>query len=252
MQLVRRALGVLRVVAEAEDGVCLKDLVDRLDIPLSSMHRLVAVLADSKCLTRSPTNRRYFLGPAAARFLDEEHPQQTLTPPHPAVIELRRRTGEAVLVTELLGGHAVCTTFLPGARPVGMFAQFGQRIPWHADASARVLLADQTPTVAHRMLLQQPLIPFTRTTPSNVEAVMRRLAPITQRGYDTSESELDEGLFVVGAPIRLPIGRVRAAVSVAMPSTRLLSDDHREDIIQTVLVSAAEMSSHFGYAELAA
>ncbi|MFG2348669.1 IclR family transcriptional regulator [Streptomyces phaeochromogenes] len=252
MRLVRRALGVLRVVAEIEDGVSLKELVTRLDIPLSSMHRLVAVLEDNKCLTRSPTNRRYFLGPAAARFLDEEHLQHTLSTPHPAIRELRRRMGEAVFVTELLGGHAVCTTLLQGARPIGLFAQFGQRIPWHADASARVLLANQTPTAARRMLLQQSLISFTRHTPRSVEAVMERLALVRERGYDTSESELDEGLFVVSAPIRLSTGRVRASVALAIPSARLLSAEHRQDVVRMVLASVAEMSSDFGYVDLAA
>ncbi len=252
MRLVRRALGVLCTIAEAEDGVSLKDLVNRLDIPLSSMHRLVAVLEDNKCLTRSPTNRRYFLGPGAARFLDEEHLQQTLSTPHPATRELRRRTGEAVFVTEPLGGHAVCTMFLQGARPIGLFARFGQRIPWHADASARVLLADQTPASARRMLLQQSLISFTRHTPRSVEAVMEHLVLVRERGYDTSESELDEGLFVVGAPIRLSTGRVRAAVAVAVPSARLPSEEHRQDVVRTVLASVADMSSHFGYVDLAA
>ncbi|MFD7244525.1 IclR family transcriptional regulator [Streptomyces massasporeus] len=252
MQLVKRALSVLRAVADAEEGIALKDLVRQLDIPLSSMHRLVAVLEENRCLSRSPSNRRYFLGPAAVRFADEDHLRRALTRPHQALEELRRRTGGTVYVTELLGGHTVCTTLLKGVRPTGLFAEFGQRMPLHADPSARVLLAHLSEPVARRMLMQQPLISFTKGTPRTVDAVMERVRRIREGGYDTAESELDQGVFVVAAPIRLSTGRVRAAVALAAPTVTATSDQDRRDLVTAVLASVAEMSSDLGYVQRAA
>ncbi|MFD4794896.1 MULTISPECIES: IclR family transcriptional regulator [Streptomyces] len=252
MQLVKRALGVLRIVADSDGGVTLRELATQLDIPLSSMHRLIAVLEESKCLGRSSANRTYFLGPAARRFVADNHMAQPLSSPHPTVGELWRKTGGTVSVTELLGEQAVCTMVLQSDRPLRLFTQYGQSMPMHAAACARVLLADQPETLARRVLRRQPLTSFTRNTPGTVESVCARFEKIRRCGYETSLAELDEGVFVAAAPVRFSTGRTRAAVAVTVPLTAVLTETSRRALIETVVEAAAEVSLDLGYVSLAA
>jgi IclR family acetate operon transcriptional repressor len=247
MQVVRRALGVLRVVSAAEGGATLKDLAKQLDVPLSSMHRLTSVLEANGWLARSPTNHRYFLGPSAAHLAGEERAEPPLTYPHSVVRELRGRTGETVFITEILADQVVCTALTEASRPTALFARFGQPMPLHAASSARVLLAYQSEAVAGRMLSGQPLVRFTRTTPRSVDDVMERLRLIRLRGYDTSDGHINDDVFVAAAPVRRSTGHVRAGLALAVPIDRLSSPDDRRDMIDAVVLAAADMSSDLGY-----
>ncbi|WP_371535032.1 IclR family transcriptional regulator [Streptomyces sp. NBC_00466] len=246
MQVARRALAALRALSTAEDGITLTDLADQIDIPFSTMHRLATVLEEYGWLSRSPTNRRFFLGPAASQLAGEERPEPPLTRPHDAVQELQKRTGESVFVTELIGEHVLCTALAEASRPTPLFAQLGQSMPLHAASSARVILAYQSDEVVLRMLAGQPLVAFTRATPRTVDGVLKRLRLIRLRGYDTSDAHIDD-VFVAAAPVRLSTRRVRAGLAVAVPFARLPSDSHSHVLTEAVLEAAAAMSSDLGY-----
>lgn len=248
MQVVRRALGVLRAISATEGGATLKDLAEQLGVPLSSMHRLTSVLEANGWLARSPTNHRYFLGPSAVRLASEELAEPPLMHPHSVVQDLCGRTGETVFITEILAEQVVCTALTEGSRPTALFARFGQTMPLHAAASARVLLAYQSEAVARRLLAGQPLVPFTRTTPRSVDAVLERLRLIRLRGYDTSDGHINDDAFVVAAPVRRSTGHVRAGLALAVPTDRLASTEDRGDVLEAVLLAAVDMSSDLGYA----
>ncbi|MDI5940240.1 helix-turn-helix domain-containing protein, partial [Micromonospora sp. DH15] len=64
MQPVVRALQVLQALSGRPDGMTLQELHLALDIPLGSMHRILAVLREQRFVSRSPIDLRYFLGPA--------------------------------------------------------------------------------------------------------------------------------------------------------------------------------------------
>lgn len=248
MQPVVRALGVLRVLAAESGGLTLQELCDVLDVPPGSMHRLLAVLSAEQFVSRSPTNRRYFLGPAARQLAETTTPRHTLlVSPHPALQEAAERSGETVFLTELVGDRAVCVALVEGRHPLRLFVRIGQDMPLHAAASARTLLADRADDEARRMLAARPLTAYTRATPTNVEQVLTHLAEVRTRGYDVCDDELDRGVWAVSAPVRMSTGRVCASVTLAAPGDRLAGPPAREDARDLVLRSAAAMSADLGY-----
>jgi IclR family acetate operon transcriptional repressor len=248
MQVVVRALAVLRALAPCPGGLSLAMLSEQLGVPTGSMHRMLAVLEREQFVTRSPSNRRYFLGPAARQLAEENATRQAaLVTPHPALTEAAAASGETVFITELVGDRAVCVALVESRRPLRMFVRIGQDMPLHAASSARTLLAYRDPEEARLLLAGRPLTAYTDETPTTLDAVIEHLVIIRARGYDLCDDELDRGVWAVAAPVRASTGRVVASVALAAPSHRVATAGQRAAARAVVCDAAAAMAADLGW-----
>lgn len=249
MQVVVRALSVLRVLSGERRGLTMGEIAERLDVPLASMHRVLGVLRDERFVTRSPSNRRYFLGPAARELAGNDASRESpLVKPHEAVAVASRVTGETVFLSELVGGMVVCLALAESRHPLRLFVRVGQEMPLHAAAAARVLLAGLTSIEARNLLERHaPLTHFTDETPVTVDQVIDHLSLIRTRGFDVCSSELDENVWAVAAPVRSSIDEVVASVTLAAPLHRIDHAAAQMRARDAVLAAAATMSADLGW-----
>ncbi|GAA3229146.1 IclR family transcriptional regulator [Nonomuraea helvata] len=252
MQLIVRALNVLQAVSRSQEGMTLQELVVALDIPLASMHRLLAVLEEQRFLSRSPTNRRYFLGAEARALIEHGNERNpSLVPPHPELSALADQSGETVFLTEIFEDRAVCTALVEGRHPLRLFVRIGQEMPLHAAAAARAILAFLDDQLTLQLLESRPLTPFTEETPRTPPEVMERLAAIRARGYDTCDDELDRGVWAVSSPVRMSTGKVCASVTLAAPARRSERAEQRQAFRGLVIQGAQRISEDLGFVETA-
>lgn len=248
MQVVIRALDVLKVLSRAPKGLTLGEISDRLDLPVASAHRTAAVLEEQRFITRSSSNRRYFLGPAIRELVQSDYSRESpLVTAHRAVSEASRRTGETVFLCEFAGDKVVCLALSESKYPLRLYVRVGQTMPLHAAAAARALLAWQPQDRIQKLLAGTELTAYTADTPSTVNAVVDHLAEIRLRGYDVSESELDENVWAVSAPVRSSTGEVLASITLAAPSQRMTEESHRSDAVNVIRAAAAEMAADLGW-----
>ncbi|MQA02476.1 MAG: helix-turn-helix domain-containing protein [Streptosporangiales bacterium] len=248
MQPVVRALAVLRSLAPNPNGLTLAELAERLEVPAGSMHRVLAVLEREQFVSRSPSNRRYFLGPAARQLADENaRGHALLVSPHPALATAARASGETVFLTELVGDRAVCVSLVESVHPLRMFVRIGQDMPLHAAASARTLLAHLSEEDARRLLGPGPFRAYTDDTMTDADAVVEHLTVVRARGYDVCDDELDRGVWAVSMPVRASTGRVAASVSLAAPAYRVAEPADRERMRALLAEAADAMSADLGW-----
>jgi DNA-binding IclR family transcriptional regulator len=248
MQPVARALSILRLLSTAQRGLTLADIAARLGLPGATAHRLVAVLQSEQFVTRSATNRRYFLGPGARELYQVEQPRESpLVTPHAAIGRAREATGETVFLSEIVGDRVVCLALVESHHPLRLFVRIGQEMPLHAAASARVLLAYRSAAEVRRMLNATSFTQFTADTPRNADDVLTRLLTIRERGWDVCESELDDNVWAVSAPVRCSTDAVTASVTMAAPAQRMNTSDKRARAREAVLAAAAEMAADLGW-----
>ncbi|MQA80072.1 MAG: helix-turn-helix domain-containing protein [Streptosporangiales bacterium] len=248
MQPVVRALAVLRSLAPTPNGLTLAQLAGSLDVPVGSMHRLLAVLEREEFVTRSPSNRRYFLGPGARQLAEESSRMNALlVTPHPALTGAADASGETVFLTELVGDRAVCVSLVESVHALRMFVRIGQDLPLHAAAAARTLLAYATEDHVRRLLGSRPLHAYTDDTLTDVDAVVGHLAVVRERGYDVCDDELDRGVWAVSMPVRTSTGRVAASVTLAAPAYRVADVAERDRMRGLVRDAADAMSADLGH-----
>ncbi|MFJ6661866.1 IclR family transcriptional regulator [Streptomyces sp. NPDC091377] len=240
---------ILRVIAAQLRGMSLQQLHEELGIPIGSLHRVMAALVEERYVTRSPSNRRYFLGPAFTELSTMAIASQgTAVSPPRAMEEAARESGETVFLTELIGTRLLCVALVEGVHPLRLFVRVGQDMPPHAAASARSILAYQTPESVAMVLRAQELTAYTTDTPHTVEHVTAHLVQVRMQGFDVCENELDDNVWAVSAPVFGSTGQTTSSITLAAAGQRMRDPLARARATETTLRAARTLSIERGYA----
>ncbi len=138
VQSLLRGLDILQAVGEAEDGLRLNDLSERLKLNATTIHNLARTLAARNFLEKQ--GPRYRLGPAVSELASLAGGRELLTWAEAALTQLAATLPKAVLTfSRLTGGEIVVTRRLSPDRPGLM--QRPQQIFFHPYANASGLAA---------------------------------------------------------------------------------------------------------------
>ena len=161
--VARRTLAILGAFDLTHPRLSLSELGRRTGLPLATTYRLATELVVWGALDRDETGS-YGIG---QRLWETGRPAPIATSLRvlalPFLQELQVRTGENVqlAVRDEYGGLYVEKLF--GHRSVPIFARVGTRIPMHATAIGKMLLATADPSFVEAHT-SQPLVRFTRYT----------------------------------------------------------------------------------------
>ncbi len=244
---VTRALTVLSHLSAHPSGQPMKNIHTDLGIPFATLHRLLGVLEERGWVVRSATTKRYRLGPAALRLSYVEPGASTIIEPPQELRRASATLGETVFLTQLYDTRVICVSLVEGAHPLRLFVRAGQEMPLHAAASARAILAYQDPSFTEHLLTSSRRDSFTPGTIREVNEVIDHLSTVRQRAFDVCDSELDNDVWAVSAPIFRANGRVDSAVTMAAAGARVVSVDARAKAAAAVLSAARELSTQAGY-----
>jgi DNA-binding IclR family transcriptional regulator len=235
-----RALDVLEALSAGP--ATLSGLARLLDIPKSSLHGLMRTLTDRGWVTATQDGGRFRLGLRAlqvgTRFVDED---ELVAHVAPSLDRLAAATGETVQQARLDGDRIVYLAKRDTTHPVRIISSIGTRLPAHATALGKALLAARDDDVV-RTLLRPPLSPLTASTLVDVDQVLADLGRIRERGWSYDDGEAADGLrcfaVVVPAERRDPPSD---AVSVSVPSFRL-EKHHEQRIVESLLQEQSRLS----------
>jgi DNA-binding IclR family transcriptional regulator len=245
VQSVDRALSVLDLLARrGEVGVT--DLAADLGVHKSTAFRLVTALERGQLVEQVGDRGKYRLGLGILRLAAATTARLDVTRESQPVCErLAQELGETVNVAILDEGSAMNVLQEFGTAAVGSRNWIGQRTPLHATSSGKVLLAFADETL-RKAVLSGPLERHTELTVTDPDELRRQLDQAIQRGWASTDDELELGLAAVAAPIRNGGGRVIAAVSVSGPSYRLGAQAFPQAAAR-LIEGAAEISTRLGY-----
>ncbi len=247
MQPVVRALNVLMALAQHHGGMSLHELANALELPPSTVHRIVSVLEAEGYVLRTPTGRRFLLGRKVRALVAGTSSNYLQRAAQVELTRLNRSTQETVFVTEFIGSDVVCIAFLPGTRPLRLFVSLGTVLPLHAAASARIMLASLDDIEVRSKLTDYEFTAWTPRTIANEKALLLHLQKVRARGYDIDDDEMNDAAWAVAAPLRDLTGQVRAAVAVVAPVIHVLEPKRRDVLREEVLKTAAAVSVELGY-----
>lgn len=225
VESVRHALRILHTfVEDAHWEQSADEIGQRLGLNKSRVFRLLWTLESEGYVRQDPHTKRYRLslkllefGAALARQLDLARTAA------PLLAELTRQTGETSYVYALDGLEAVTVAKQECSQPMRIAAEIGRRDTLEVGAACNLLLAYQPPEVIDQVL-GSVVRRRTDRTVTEPGALRAKLAEIRRRGYHLSQSEDQEGVDAIAAPIRDSTGQVIAAVAIAGPSVRFTPD----------------------------
>lgn len=221
---VDRALRILTEISGASRGLSLDDLSGRLEVPKSSLHRLLAALKYRRFVTQPEPGGPYLLGTemlaTSFRFCDTLD-LRTLV--HPYLAQLARQLNETVHMAVLDGPEVVYHDKIESSHSIKLSSVIGGRNPAHATGVGKALLAWTYPTdEAIRAWAAQwgPLVARTPRTITSPGKLAGQLTAVRRQGYAVDIEENKAGVRCAAVPVFVGHAVPAAAVSTTLLGTK--------------------------------
>jgi IclR family acetate operon transcriptional repressor len=226
VQAVERALRLLQALADDDSDRTrgIAELAEATGLTPPTVHRLMATLMAHGFVRQELSSRRYVLGPAVIR-LGSRAIQLLGGWVRPYLVKVADATGESVDFALLEEGQVVYLAHVASPRHrMRMVTEVGLRLPPHATASGKVLLAGLSPERLDDVLERNGLPRRTEFTITDESRLRRELEAIAEQGFAVDEAEDELGVVCIAIPIRLA-GAVVAAMSTSAPAGRVAGMD---------------------------
>ncbi len=218
VQVIARAADVLRALEGNDQGLSLGQLARQLNLPKSTVQRIVAALDRENFVIAASPQAGVRLGPALVRIARSVR-CGLVDIARPCLEELAQKTGETVDLALLKGAEAVFMDHIEGAHRLRAVSATGVSFPLHCSANGKAMLSALSDPVLAKMKKQIHLTRFTPNSLSSWRQLLGEIEKIRETGiaYDLEEHTL--GISAVGTPIIGPEGEI-AAISIPTPSVR--------------------------------
>ncbi len=232
VQSVERAFVVLRAVATGPAGI--SEVARRVDLPTSTVARLLGTLEALGAVSRAGDRATYRVGPTVADLAAAAEPSAGLVVIARAFLaELVARVGETAGLSVLDDGHVLYLDHVECTNEVQVRDWTGTRLPLHVVSSGLVLLAHLEPERIEAWL-ERPRDSFTTRTVTDPAALRARLDAVRRDGSVWTTEEFHEGITSVAAPVLSSTGGVIAALHCHGPSYRFPPQARQDEIAALV------------------
>lgn len=239
-QAVERALALLRVLEQGPDTLPLTDLAEQAGLSASTTHRLVRALVDAGILRQDPRTEQYGLGPRLVALGQRAEATLGLAGVRPTLEQLAVDTGESVNLGVLDGAEVVVLLCIPSAQRLRFDQAAGSRVPAHASAMGKSLLAFTADLTATIDALPE-LAALTGHSITSREGLRAALDAVRADGWSINDEEREAGVRTVAAPVIGPDGTARAAIAVQGPTVRM-TEERLPELAAAVRAAAAAVA----------
>jgi IclR family acetate operon transcriptional repressor len=212
-----RGLDILELFAGDSPELTQTEISERLGLPVPTVHRLVKLLMERGWLVRDGASRRLRLGLGAARLLPAVRLPDIARDPLRAMAE---RSGETVNLATLDGSEVLYLVSETGSNLLTLRSHVGLRLPVHATALGKCLLAQLDDQDARRVAGSEPYPARTPRTITSWHKLRAQLERVRRDGVAYSREEYELGLHSIAVPLAWVDGDGPVAVNVSLPSSR--------------------------------
>lgn len=217
IQVMSRAVSILRELEAERDGLTIGDISERLGLARTTVQRIAAALLEEKLLMPGGARGRVKLGPLLVR-LGTNARLDMMAIAEPVMVALCRELGETVDLSVLSGTSALFIGQVPGRKRLSAVSHVGERFPLHSTANGKAMLCALKPAQRQKLLGRtlERETPATITDPHQLEAAIAE-AQRAKVAFDREEHTL--GVSAVGTWFTDTSGQVYA-LSLPVPSVR--------------------------------
>ncbi|MDQ2052525.1 IclR family transcriptional regulator [Natronolimnohabitans sp. A-GB9] len=229
-----------------QDGSCLSEIAAELDLAKSTVHRHLSTLKDLEYVIQEGdvyrTGLRFLAIGEQTRTRRSEYQlaQEKVTALASETEEraqfITEEYGRGVYIFREIGEHAVQTD-----------SEIGKRIPIHATAAGKAILASLSDNRVNEILEQRGLPSLTKHTITDKSGLLEELDEIRERGYSINDQENTNGLRAIGVPVEYENGEPLGALSVSGPTHRFQGTLFEQTLPNLLLGTANELELNIQY-----
>eukprot|EP01037_Dinobryon_pediforme_P022504 gene22504-23687_t len=218
VQVIERAVAILRALKNQETGLSLGQIAERVDLPRSTVQRLVDALKAEQMVIAASPDGGIRLGPEI-QSLAENGRLDVVDFCRPHLVALSRQTGETVDLAVLKGDRLVFIDQVIGEQRLRAVSFVGDTFPLTTTANGKAALAlfpdKQVTDVLKREKTKRP-----------VAEILREMADVRANGVAFDLEEHSTGIKAVGTAFRDRGGAIYA-ISIPVPAARFEAQKQR-------------------------
>jgi len=244
-----RCLGIIELLADGAGAMPLGEIAERLDLPKSGTHRLLATLVELGWAEQDAETGFYRLTMRLA-VLGQRFYAATGIPDvcQPLLDRLARDCREFARLAVVDGDSLVWVAHAQGAVGGLLYqpALASNTVPLYATASGKAWLSTLPADAAVQIVARnggfQAADRYGPNAVRTIDALMRELDGAARRGYGLAVNEAEPGVTALATTIRAEkSGAVLGTVSIAGPSLRM-TKARIQELAPLVIRSASDLS----------
>ena len=220
---IDKALTILACFLPYNKEMGTVEISQRLGLHKATASRILQTLVRHGFLSQNKETKKFLLGYTVvqlARAIGQSVKADLIPIAKPFIDSLRAELKETVTLEVRSGGSIFMAYIAEGPQLLALAGNIGERVPAHAAAGAKAIVAFSSPDM-RRALLGLELERFTKNTITNPAAFARELEKIKKEGIAFDLEEVVEGTCAIGAPVFNHEVEPVGAVVVAAPRQRM-------------------------------
>lgn len=222
VQSVERAVRLLTALAQSEGGYRLTDLARRTGLSLTTAHRLLTTLEQSRFVQFSTSDNIWHIGVAAFSVGTAYSRERNFAASAmPFLRRLRDQTRETVNLGIVESDEIVVLSQVPSREIDRAVAGIGGRTPIAASGMGKAVLSSYTAGDIDQLIQRRGLRKATAKTLTDPADLRAEISTGSLNGYFVDDEEYRPGVRCVAAPVFDSRGEVVCAISVSGLTSRI-------------------------------
>ncbi len=246
VQSVDRALRLLEILGEDEEGYRLTDLAARAGLSPSTVHRLLTTLEKRRFVQFDQSDGMWHVGRQAFQIGSTFARQRNFVAPAlPYLRRLRDQTRETANLGVADDGQIIFLAQVESREIMRAITRVGGSTPMVNSGMGKAILACYGPTDVATIVATHGMHKLTRRSVTRASDLRDQLSRIRQQGYSVDDEEFLTGLRCIAAVAYNHQAEPLCAISVSGLAQRL-TDDRIAGIGPLVAETARELTVALG------
>ncbi|MCA1025822.1 IclR family transcriptional regulator [Cytobacillus kochii] len=242
-----RGLEILKLFNGGRPTMSLAEIAKELNVSRTVPYRLLYTLQTLGYLHQDEHTKRYSLTPKVLElgfaYLNSLNLPEII---QPYLDTLRDTTGASCHLSILDDYEVVYIGSAPVRGVSAINVNIGLRLPAHATANGKLLLAMQPEGKLRETVYGSNLKPYTEKTQTDLPGFFEELETIRKNGYAISLGEFHQGIQSVAAPIYDRSGKVVAAINIVATDVTYQNDFIEKVALPKILDISKQLSGLVG------
>lgn len=247
VQSVDRALSILELLSDHNDGLGITKISGRIDLHKSTVHRLLGTLIYKGYVVQDLATNKYKLTLKMFELGSKRIERMDLSAASkPYIEELMKSLNEVVHLVVRDNNDIVYIDKVEADNTIRMASTIGRRSPLYCTSVGKAMMAYMTEEEVEKIWNGSNIIKYTEFTITDLDKFKKELEKIRKNGYAVDDEENELGVRCIGAPVFNHQGEVEGAISISGPTMRVTKDKVHE-FAEEVRKYAMLISRELGY-----
>lgn len=222
MRSIDNAFEIITILSNEKEGLTLTEITERIDLPKSSVYRLLQSLKKNHIILQLDENKKYIIGYKLLSLSSNiANSKGIINSAKPYMNNLSKEIKKTISLNVMENEHILCIDFVESKDTPMFIIRKGYEMPIYPTSSGKVFLANMSEMEIKEIFNKNKIIKITKKTIDEKEDIYKDIEKVKNKGYAICDEELQIGVESIACPIFDYNGDVVASISV----TTLKSDD---------------------------